>query len=80
MDLLNATFGPFSVLQWGGGLVLFGVLVGFWNTWSASRSPSGLQGKLAPASCLSCGWKGKVSKFHRTCPKCGDAITRTQRR
>ena len=24
--------------------------------------------------CLSCGWSGQVSKFHRKCPNCGDTI------
>jgi hypothetical protein len=24
--------------------------------------------------CLSCGWKGKVSKFHKKCPNCADSI------
>jgi hypothetical protein len=25
--------------------------------------------------CYSCGWKGKVSKFHKKCPSCGDTLT-----
>jgi hypothetical protein len=24
--------------------------------------------------CLSCGWKGKVSKFHKKCSNCGDSL------
>jgi hypothetical protein len=24
--------------------------------------------------CLSCGWQGLVSKFHKKCPNCGDEI------
>jgi rRNA maturation endonuclease Nob1 len=27
--------------------------------------------------CAGCGWLGTVSKFHRTCPKCGNQITPT---
>jgi hypothetical protein len=24
--------------------------------------------------CTGCGWEGSVSKFHRKCPNCGDAL------
>ena len=80
MELFAQSVGPFTVLQWCIGLVAFGVLLGMWNSYSASRGETGAHGKLSPAQCLSCGWKGNVSKFHRVCPKCGTGITRLERR
>ena len=33
-------------------------------------------GKKVPGKCLGCGWTGEVSLYHRTCPKCGNNITK----
>ena len=27
---------------------------------------------VVPKNCTSCGWKGRVSKLHRTCPMCNE--------
>lgn len=39
---------------------------------------SGKKGQEEPGyvfkECLSCGWKGKVSKFNKKCPNCADSI------
>ena len=78
MEWLHNQVGPLSVQQWG--LAIFVMVVGFavfnmLNGKKASRSAEG----LTRARCVGCGWEGNVSKFHRTCPKCGNQITRMSR-
>ena len=45
MELFAQSVGPFTVLQWCIGLVAFGVLLGMWNSYSASRGETGAHGK-----------------------------------
>ncbi len=79
MEPLAVQLGPFTVLQWAMGLVVFGFALGLWNKFTR-RQESAVGGKLSDASCIGCGWKGQVSKYHRQCPKCGNSITKTSRR
>lgn len=74
MDWLDNQVGPLSVQGWG--LLIFVLIVGFavFN-WLSSKKGS-TTGGLAQARCIACGWEGNVSKYHRTCPKCGNQITR----
>ena len=69
---------PLTVLQWTIALVVFGIALGAWTRFTR-RHDSAVGGKLSEASCIGCGWKGRVSKYHRQCPKCGNAITKTSR-
>ena len=75
MEWLNNPVGPLTVQQWG--LIIFVLIVGFsiYNWLSAKKAAAG-EGGLTRARCIGCGWEGNVSKFHRTCPKCGNQITR----
>jgi len=76
MDALNQPFGPLTLLQWFlslGGLMVFFAVV---NSMAASRKARKGEEGAMEAKCLGCGWRGKVSRFHRTCPKCGNSITR----
>lgn len=74
MDWLSTPVGPLTVQQWG--LVVFAIVVAFslvnWLTGSKRHDSRA----LTRGRCLGCGWEGSVSKYHRTCPKCGNKITR----
>ncbi len=74
MEWLDTEVGPLSVQQWG--LLIFAIVVAFaLFNWLSSKKGSETGG-LTRARCIGCGWEGNVSKFHRTCPKCGNQITR----
>ena len=76
MDFLSNQVGPLNVGQWIGAIVAFLVvssILGAMRRRSA-RGPGG--GTVSAAGCLGCGWKGNVSRYHRTCPRCGNSITR----
>jgi len=74
--MLETQVGPLTVQEWG--LVLLGIVVFFsvLNFITARMKKTAGADKLAEASCLVCGWSGRVSRYHRTCPKCGNSITR----
>jgi ribosomal protein L32 len=76
MDALNQTLGPLTMLQWflalGGLMVVFSIF----NALSRRAKEAKGDDDTVRAKCLVCGWNGKVSRFHRTCPKCGNSITR----
>jgi predicted RNA-binding Zn-ribbon protein involved in translation (DUF1610 family) len=78
MDL-SQYFGPFTLLQWlfvaGGAMVAMNVM----GYVARTRRANEANDKAVPARCLSCHWEGKVSKYHRTCPKCGMNITKLSR-
>lgn len=74
VDVLSNQVGPLSVLQWIGAVVVGLILLS--AVPRLFRSKTQHDDKLAAARCLGCGWQGKVSKYHRTCPKCGNQITR----
>jgi len=76
MEFLDTAIGPFTVMQWAIGLVLFSLAISAWNMLNKKPATSAAGGKLSPAHCMGCGWKGNVSKYHRQCPKCGNAITK----
>jgi hypothetical protein len=78
MEWLHNPIGPLSVQQWG--LVIFVLVAGFalYNVFSSKAAAKTAEG-LTRARCVGCGWEGNVSKFHRTCPKCGNQITRMSR-
>ena len=79
MDFLSQQVGPLSVQEWGlavlGLIALFALL-----NWvkTAMQAPQDSD-NLTPGRCLGCGWEGRVSRYHRTCPKCGNEITRLSR-
>ncbi len=78
-ELLDTVLGPYTIKEWGLGFIAFGVVLQVFTTLKhkvvADRATSG----LTKAQCLSCNWRGRVSKYHRACPKCGSAITRRRR-
>lgn len=47
-------------------------LIGLLSRWG-KKSP-GEEAGYQYKECLSCGWKGKVSKFHKKCSNCGDRL------
>ena len=58
-------------------IIAIGIAVGLFVLGLIFRS--GKKGQAEDAGyvykeCLSCGWKGKVSKFHKKCPNCADSI------
>lgn len=78
MDFLAQQVGPLTVGQWIGAVVAISLIkpiLGFIKGLSGGSSGE----NMSAANCLVCGWEGKVSKYHRTCPKCGNQITRLQR-
>ena len=75
MEFLAIHIGPGTLGQIILGLVIFSVAISAWNKFSR-RNESAVGGKLSAAHCMGCGWKGNVSKYHRQCPKCGNAITK----
>ena len=78
-ELLDTVLGPYTLKEWAIGLIAFGVVLQVVTTLKqkviADRATSG----LTKARCLGCNWRGQVSKYHRTCPKCGSAISRLER-
>ena len=79
MDFLSQAVGPLSLGQWIGVLVALLVVFPLLNKLGSWSKRHGEQANLGEAKCLGCGWKGRVSKYHRTCPRCGNAITRLSR-
>lgn len=75
MDFLSDQVGPLSVGQWIGAVVAFLIVSSIMNA-MRGRNAQGAGGTVSAAGCLGCGWKGKVSRYHRTCPRCGNSITR----
>ncbi len=79
MEVFETQVGPLTLGQWG--LVVIGVIIlSSVLRWAARKGKAAGQDKLTSASCLVCNWKGSVSKYHRTCPKCGNNITRMTRK
>lgn len=78
MDFLTKVVGPLTVLQWIG--VFVAVTVVFPALGRLFGKKEQHDDKLTPARCLGCGWQGKVSKYHRTCPKCGNQITKLSKK
>jgi predicted RNA-binding Zn-ribbon protein involved in translation (DUF1610 family) len=76
-DFLYRTYGPLTMLQWIGGGLGVGVLMWLGSTLMGGKDR--YADKVTPARCLQCKWEGKVSKYHRICPKCGNQITRMSR-
>jgi predicted RNA-binding Zn-ribbon protein involved in translation (DUF1610 family) len=76
MDFLSAPVGPLTVGQWIGALVVFMALSSFLGVLRRRSEAKAHSGTVSAARCLGCGWQGKVSRYHRTCPKCGNSITR----
>ena len=75
LDTLGNQLGPFTLLQWALGAIAFGFALQIF-TGIKHRVIANKAGGLTKAKCLGCGWNGRVSKFHRTCPKCGNVVTR----
>jgi ribosomal protein L32 len=80
MDFLDKVVGPLSVLQWAGVLLGIVALTSIAGWMRRAKGTAAADAKLTDASCLGCGWKGRVSRYHRTCPKCGNNITRLSAR
>jgi hypothetical protein len=80
MDFLSTQVGPLTAGQWLGIVVAGFVLSSFMNMMRRKTASNAAGAKLSAASCLGCGWQGKVSQYHRTCPRCGNSITRLNRR
>ncbi len=78
MDWLSNDIGPLTVQQWGLAVIALMAVSAIVN-WLKSRPNSSDQEKLSEGRCLVCSWSGKVSRYHRTCPKCGNSITRMSR-
>ncbi|MCP4867729.1 MAG: hypothetical protein GY898_03310 [Proteobacteria bacterium] len=76
--MLETQVGPLTVQEWGLALIGISSLFTIGRFMFGGKKTAGSD-NLAPASCLGCGWQGNVSKYHRTCPKCGNNITRLQR-
>ncbi len=78
MEFLTTQLGPLNLWQWAAVLVVGSVAMSSGSKF-LKRKESAVGGKLQAASCIGCGWKGNVSKYHRQCPKCGNSITRMSR-
>ena len=75
MDFLSTPVGPLSIGQWAGAVAAFLVVSSLFSSMrQKTEQAKGSAG--SPARCLGCGWEGKVSRYHRTCPRCGNSITR----
>lgn len=70
--------GPFSLKEWAIYLVLFGFALQAYTAIKRKLVSDKATGNLMKSKCLGCGWSGKVSKHHRSCPKCGNVITRVK--
>ena len=75
MEWLDKMVGPLSIQQWGLAVFLLIVAFTIFNMVSGKKGKAEAGG-LTRARCIACGWEGNVSRFHRTCPKCGNQITR----
>lgn len=75
MEFLDTQIGPLTIGQIAIALVVFSIAVTLFNKLT-KKEESAVGGKLSAAHCMGCGWQGNVSKFHRQCPKCGNAITK----
>jgi anaerobic ribonucleoside-triphosphate reductase len=73
--MLETQIGPLTLLEWGLALIGIMVLFSIINLITGKKKTAGAD-NLSAASCLGCGWEGPVSKYHRTCPRCGNNITR----
>ena len=78
MEFLAQHVGPLTVGQWIGVVVAVSLIKPLLGFLKSLRGSSGGD-NLSEANCLVCGWSGRVSKYHRTCPKCGNEITRLNR-
>jgi len=79
VEAFETMVGPLSLGQWA--LVVIGIIAAFSViNWLSRKGKAAAESKLTSASCLVCNWKGNVSKYHRTCPKCGNSITRLTRK
>jgi rRNA maturation endonuclease Nob1 len=79
MEILSRQVGPYTLLQWIIGLAVVYVLVTVLQK-VFKKATAKPDKDFVAMRCAGCGWVGKVSRFHRTCPKCGDNITRTDAR
>jgi len=68
--------GPFSFMEWAIYLVLFGLALQTYTAIKRKMAAEQSTSSLIKSKCLGCGWSGKVSKHHRSCPRCGNVITR----
>ena len=76
MEFLSEQVGPFTVLQWL--TYVFVAVVGLNIARSFLGKVQGTNDRdFVSMRCAGCTWSGKVSKFHRTCPKCGNHISAT---
>lgn len=73
--MLETQVGPLTVQEWALALIAMSVVFTIFRFMFGKKKTAGAD-NLAAASCLGCGWKGMVSKYHRTCPKCGNNVTR----
>jgi len=76
MEFIDTVIGPWTIKEWAIGLVIFGVLLQIGTTIKHKFLADKATGNLRKARCPACRWNGKVSKFHHTCPKCGNNIVR----
>ncbi len=77
MEFFAREVGPLTVMQWGIAIAIALVAISALQT--MIRTMKGGESKdTVPMRCPGCGWHGSVSRFHRTCPKCGDQITPTR--
>ncbi len=76
MDFLSTQVGPLSVGQWIGAVVAFIVISAVMKAIKSKGGGGRDPGAVSAAGCLGCGWNGDVSRYHRTCPRCGNSITR----
>ncbi len=79
MDFLNQSVGPLTLGQWIGALVAFLVISSALSAMKRKSEQKEAAANTSEARCLGCGWQGRVSRYHRTCPKCGNSITRLAR-
>ncbi|MCO4768938.1 MAG: hypothetical protein KDA24_02845 [Deltaproteobacteria bacterium] len=78
LSKLDHYMGPFTIKQWGLGLLAIGFALQIYTEIRRKLEANAATGSTSHAKCLGCGWRGKISKFHRTCPKCGNIVTRTR--
>lgn len=76
MEFLSNQVGPLTVGGWIGALVVLSIVSSVFSAMRRKAGGGGAGTTLSAARCMGCGWQGKVSKYHRTCPKCGNSITR----
>ncbi|GEM_PF-1074106 len=77
MEFLARQVGPLTLMQWAIAIVVGYVAISLLQ--SILKKADGSESKdTVSMRCAGCGWHGSVSRFHRTCPKCGDNITPTR--